>query len=63
MPAASQRDDAGELEVTARQAAIQTGVSYPTALGVFTIIRRAFSHGSGPEQKRRPRRLFLLEFL
>ena len=30
-----------ELEVTAHQAAFQTGVSYPTALHVFTIVRRA----------------------
>lgn len=30
-----------ELEVTAHQAASQVGVSYPTALRVFTIIRRA----------------------
>jgi len=30
-----------ELEVTAHQAAIQTGVSYPTALRVYTTLRRA----------------------
>ena len=30
-----------ELELTARQAAVQTGVSYPTALAVFTTLRRA----------------------
>lgn len=30
-----------ELEVTALQAAVHTGVSYPTALRAFTIIRRA----------------------
>ena len=30
-----------ELELTARQAALQTGVSYPTALAVFTTLRRA----------------------
>jgi transposase len=30
-----------ELEVTALQAAVQTGVSYPTALRAFTLIRRA----------------------
>ena len=29
-----------ELELTARQAAVQTGVSYPTALAVFTTLRR-----------------------
>jgi len=38
-----------ELEVTARQAAIQTGVSYPTALGIFTIIRRALLAQEQPE--------------
>lgn len=38
-----------ELEVTARQAAIQTGVSYPTALGVFTTIRRALLAQEQPE--------------
>jgi transposase len=38
-----------ELEVTARQAAIQTGVSYPTALGVFTTIRRALVAQEHPE--------------
>ena len=30
-----------ELEVTARQAAVQTGLSYPTVLRAFTLIRRA----------------------
>lgn len=30
-----------ELEVTARQAAVQTGLSYPTTLRAFTLIRRA----------------------
>jgi transposase len=30
-----------ELELTAAQAAVQTGVSYPTALKAFTTIRRA----------------------
>lgn len=30
-----------ELELTARQAALQTGLSYPTALAVFTTLRRA----------------------
>jgi transposase len=38
-----------ELEVTARQASIQTGVSYPTALGVFTTIRRALVAQEHPE--------------
>lgn len=38
-----------ELEVTARQAAIQTGVSYPTALGIFTTIRRALIAQEYPE--------------
>jgi transposase len=38
-----------ELEVTARQAAIQTGVSYPTALAVFTTIRRALLAQEHPE--------------
>lgn len=38
-----------ELEVTARQAAIQTGVSYPTALNVFTTIRRALLAHEHPE--------------
>jgi transposase len=30
-----------ELEVTARQAAVQTGLSYPTVLRAFTLLRRA----------------------
>lgn len=30
-----------ELELTASQAALQTGVSYPTALKAFTVLRRA----------------------
>ncbi len=30
-----------ELELTAAQAAVQTGVSYPTALKAFTVLRRA----------------------
>jgi transposase len=30
-----------ELEVTARQAAVQTGLSYPTVLRAFTLIRQA----------------------
>ncbi|MBI4828427.1 MAG: IS1595 family transposase [Nitrospinae bacterium] len=34
-----------ELEVTAHQAALQAGVSYPTALRVFTTIRRAILAG------------------
>lgn len=38
-----------ELEVTARQAAIQTGVSDPTALNVFTTIRRALVAHEHPE--------------
>jgi transposase len=38
-----------ELAVTARQAAIQTGVSYPTALNVFTPIRRALLAPEHPE--------------
>lgn len=38
-----------ELEVTARQATIQTGVSYPTALGIFTMIRRALIAQEYPE--------------
>jgi len=38
-----------ELEVTARQAAIQTGVSYPTALGIFTTIRRVLIAHEYPE--------------
>jgi len=38
-----------ELAVTARQAAIQTGVSYPTALNVFTTIRRALLAPEHPE--------------
>ncbi len=38
-----------ELEVTARQTAIQTGVSYPTALGIFTIIRRALLAQEQPD--------------
>ena len=36
-----------ELELTARHAALQTGVSYPTALGVFTTLRRAILAGEG----------------
>lgn len=38
-----------ELEVTARQAALQTGVSYPTALGIFTTSRRALLAQEHPE--------------
>jgi transposase len=37
-----------ELEVTAHQAALQTGVSYPTALQVFTTIRRAIVAQEAP---------------
>lgn len=37
-----------ELEVTARQAAQQTGVSYPTALRVYTAIRRAILAQEAP---------------
>ncbi len=42
-----------ELEVTARQAAVQTGVSYPTALRVFTLIRRAIVAQEEPGLLRR----------
>lgn len=42
-----------ELEVTARQAAIQTGVSYPTALRAFTTIRRAILAMDQPQLLRR----------
>lgn len=42
-----------ELEVTAYQAAAQVGVSYPTALRVFTIIRRAILAQEEPELLRR----------
>ena len=38
-----------ELELTARQAAMQTGVSYPTALAVFTTLRRAILALEGPD--------------
>jgi transposase len=38
-----------ELELTARQAAVQTGVSYPTALAVFTTLRRAILAAEGPD--------------
>lgn len=37
-----------ELEVTALQAAVQTGVSYPTALRAFTLIRRAILAQQAP---------------
>src|SRR5260221_11563395 len=37
-----------ELEVTARQAAIQTGLSYPTTLRAFTVIRRAIPPADQP---------------
>jgi transposase len=42
-----------ELELTASQAAIQTGVSYPTALKAFTVIRRAILAEAEPELLRR----------
>ena len=42
-----------ELEVTAHQAALQVGVSYPTALRVFTVIRRAILAGQDPGLLRR----------
>jgi len=42
-----------ELEVTARQAAIQTGLSYPTALRAFTVIRRAILAADQPALLRR----------
>lgn len=42
-----------ELEVTARQAAVQTGVSYPTALRFFTTIRRSILAEEEPELFRR----------
>lgn len=38
-----------ELEVTALQAARQTGVSYPTALKAFTLLRRAILADAAPE--------------
>ena len=38
-----------ELEVTALQAAAQTGVSYPTALKTFTLLRRAILAEAEPE--------------
>lgn len=37
-----------ELELTASQAAVQTGVSYPTALKAFTLVRRAILAESEP---------------
>ena len=42
-----------ELELTATQAAVQTGVSYPTALKAFTLIRRAILAEAEPELLRR----------
>ncbi|MDF1506413.1 IS1595 family transposase [Roseisolibacter sp. H3M3-2] len=42
-----------ELELTARQAAVQTGVSYPTALKAFTLLRRAILAEAEPELLRR----------
>lgn len=38
-----------ELELTASQAAVQTGVSYPTALKAFTVLRRAILASEGTE--------------
>jgi transposase len=38
-----------ELELTASQAAVQTGVSYPTALKAFTTLRRAILASEAPE--------------
>src|ERR1700716_3332844 len=38
-----------ELERTASQAAVQTGVSYPTAHKVFTLLRRAVLATAEPE--------------
>jgi transposase len=37
-----------ELELTARQAAVQTGVSYPTALKAFTLVRCAIVADTEP---------------
>jgi transposase len=42
-----------ELEVTAHQAAIQVGVSYPTALRAFTTLRRAILAQEAPGLLRR----------
>jgi transposase len=42
-----------ELELTARQAAVQTGVSYPTALKAFTLLRRAILAEAEPELLKR----------
>jgi transposase len=42
-----------ELELTASQAALQTGVSYPTALKAFTLIRRALLPAAAPDLLRR----------
>jgi transposase len=39
-----------ELELTASQAAVQLGVSYPTALRAFTLIRRAVLAGEGSQE-------------
>src|SRR5690349_14336664 len=38
-----------ELELTASQAAVQTGVSYPTAHKAFTLLRRAVLATAEPE--------------
>lgn len=43
-----------ELELTARQAAVQTGVSYPTALAVFTTLRRAILATEGRDSPTSP---------
>src|SRR5512132_3421717 len=42
-----------ELELTASQAAVKTGVSYPTALKAFTLIRRAILAAAEPALLRR----------
>jgi transposase len=42
-----------ELELTASQAGVQTGVSYPTALKAFTLLRRAILATAEPELARR----------
>lgn len=42
-----------ELELTARQAALQTGVSYPTAHKAFMLLRRALLAESAPTLFRR----------
>ena len=42
-----------ELELTASQAAVQTGVSYPTALKAYTLLRRALLARVEPDLLRR----------